>query len=90
MYTTEEMINQVIGNLNSITVAGVENMSLIISSIQMLSSVKEGIKEHEKTHKEQLDKMMDRIKEISESKGIEVITANVSQNKGEDLPSRVG
>lgn len=90
MYTTEEMINQVIGNLNSITVAGVENMSLIISSIQMLSSVKEGIKEHEKTHKEQLDKMMDRIKEISESKGIEVITANVSQNKREDLPSRVG
>lgn len=87
MYTTEEMINQVIGNLNSITVAGVENMSLIISSIQMLSSVKEGIKEHEKIHKEQLDKMMDRIKEISESKGIEVITANVSQNKGEDLPS---
>jgi len=90
MYTTEEMINQVIGNLNSITIAGVENMSLIISSIQMLSSVKEGIKEHEKIHKEQLDKMMDRIKEISESKGIEVITANVSQNKGEDLPSRVG
>lgn len=90
MYTTEEMINQVISNLNSITIAGVENMSLIISSIQMLSSVKEGIKEHEKTHKEQLDKMMDRIKEISESKGIEVITANVSQNKREDLPSRVG
>ena len=87
MYTTEEMINQVISNLNSITVAGVENMSLIISSIQMLSSVKEGIKEHEKTHKEQLDKMMDRIKEISKSKGIEVITANVSQNKREDLPS---
>ena len=87
MYTTEEMINQVVVNLNSITVAGVENMSLIISSIQMLSSVKEGIKEHEKTHKEQLDKMMDRIKEISESKGIEVITANVSQNKREDLRS---
>lgn len=87
MYTTEEMINQVICNLNSITVSGVENMSLIISSIQMLSSVKEGIREHEKTHKEQLDKMMDRIKEISESKGIEVITANVSQDKREDLPS---
>ena len=90
MHTTEEMINQVICNLNSITVAGVENMSLIISSIQMLSSVKEGIREHEKTHKEQLDKMMDRIKEISESKDIKVVTANVSQNKGGDLPSRVG
>ncbi len=87
MYTTEEMINQVIVNLNNLTISGVDNMSLIIDSIKMLSSVKEGIKKTEETHKAQLDKLMDRIKEVSEAKGMKVITGHVSQNQGQDLPS---
>lgn len=81
MYTTEEMINQVIFNLNGLTISGVANMELIINSINMLSSVKEGIRKHEEEHKAQMKKMMDRIEEIGASKGLQVITADVCQNQ---------
>lgn len=79
MYTTEEMINQVIVNLNNLTISGVDNMSLIIDSIKMLASIQEGIKKAEETHKAQLDKLMDRIREINEAKGA---VPDVCQDKG--------
>ena len=51
-----ELINSIIVDLNNLTVQGVENMTLIIDSIQRLSGLKDGLKQmDEATNKEIAD-----------------------------------
>lgn len=43
MYTDIEMIDSIILDLNKLEVKGVANMSIVISSIQKLASLKRGL-----------------------------------------------
>lgn len=61
LYTKYDLIDSMIVGLNCVNVSGVENMKIIIETIQKLGALKEGLKKEEEQRADNHDEQRENV-----------------------------
>lgn len=61
-----QLIDSIIVELNSLTVQGVQNMSIIVRTIQNLSTLNEGLKQETENYRARILELEEKVKNMEE------------------------